>query len=238
MTQNQIISLIAASAGSLIVFAFQETIKETLKKLLAGLKPKQITFVFISLIAFVFIFISVAGFSILPTEDKTSEAGDSLETEVEVKSDAKAKTKSDAEVYTDLAKEGLEKGEEMLRNKRAKDSIRAASKEKIWVYQIGTAKDSEADAWEAANELQGIGNISIFKESRKSYLVICDSRYSEKKAKDSLNSFIAKTDTYSPGIRVKVIDLMSFCHKRKGLTETGKITKKKHEQSFKCLTCN
>lgn len=228
MTNNQI-TLILAAIGSFIILALNESIKELIKKLFSNLNSKQITIIFICLIGLVFGLISITGISFFGEKSNSSDMNDQS---------AIIKSHSDAEVYADLTKLALEKGEKLLDNKQIKDSIRIANRDKFWVYQIGIARSSESEAWEAAQALDGIDHIYIFKESRKSYLVVWDNNYDRKMSEDSLENFKASADSILLGNRVKVVDIMGLCPKRKKLKETDQITKKKRPEIFRCVTCD
>lgn len=230
MTQGQITTLILAGILSLIPFAFQEVIKEGIKKIFSHLNSRQLTLVFVGLIVLIFGVISITGFSFAAEENDSSEVTEPPETVTT--------NRSDAEVYAGLAETGLKEGEELLRKKRVKDSTLLANREKIWVYQIGAPISDETDAWQMAKDFNALANVCIFKAARKSFLIICDNGYAETDAQDSLETFSSKVDEIIPGTRVKTIDLMSLCSKRKALIETNKIIKRKKTESFKCYTCD
>lgn len=228
MTQGQIITIIITGAAALIPFFFREAIKEGIKKMFSGLSPRQVTALFFVLIVTLVIIASATGFTF---SGEDSPPGSSQQ---EVNS---SKTPTDAEVYADLAKTGINVTEDLLDKKRNKDSVRLANREKIWVYQIGLPKSSEADAWEAANKFAKIPSVSIFKESRKSYLLFQDIERSKEMLEDSLLQFKSELDSIVPGTRVKIVDLMSFCPKRKKLIESGKISRRKETEQYKCMSC-
>lgn len=226
MTIQQIIVLAAAGIISSIGFIFKEVIKEFIKKIISGLSPMQVTSVFLLLIIFAFGFLSFIGFKI--TDDQEAPLSETTNA---------FDNPSDAQVYAELTKTGLKEVKELSDKKHIKDSIRIATKEKEWVYQVGLPKKDESDAWETTKTLQDIPGICIFKESRKSYLIICEKNYSEKMLTDSLESFRSLVESLSPENKVKIIDINSFCSKRQKLIETGRVTKRKHKESFRCVTC-
>lgn len=154
----KIIALIVAGIGGLILLALQESIKEIIKKLFSGLNSKQVTLIFIVLIGFTFGVIYITGFSFLEDTPPKVEAEKTVITN----------NPSDAQVYSELAKTGLNEVKELSDKKHIKDSVRIATREKQWVYQIGIPKESEKEAWEMAKALNNIPNICVFKESRKS----------------------------------------------------------------------
>lgn len=226
---SQTITLIAFGAIGLIPLFFQEAIKEAIKKMFSGLSPRQVTSLFVMLVGALVIIASATGFTFF------GEDAAPVSSQVQVANPSKSP--SDAEVYADLAKTGINVTEDLLDKKRNKDSILLANREKVWVYQIGMPKNSESDAWEAANAFANIPSICIFKESRKSYLLFQDIDRSKEMLEDSLAQFRSELEEILPGTRVKIIDLMSFCPKRKKLIESGKITRKKKAEQYKCMTC-
>jgi hypothetical protein len=225
MTPN-IIALIVAAIGGLIVLALQESIKEIIKKLFSGLNSKQVTVIFIALIGFAFGLIYLTGSRVLNNKSAAIETDSTV-----------SNNPSDAQVYADLAKTGLDEVKELSEKKQFKDSVRAATREKQWVYQIGIPKENKSEAWETAKTLNSIPNICVFRESRKNYLIICDRNYSKKTMEDSLKVFSSIVNLISAENRVKIVDIISYCPKRKKLIETDKITRRKQPESFKCLTC-
>ncbi|CAN5913847.1 hypothetical protein BH11BAC7_BH11BAC7_08920 [soil metagenome] len=129
----KIIALIVAGIGGLILLALQESIKEIIKKLFSGLNSKQVTLIFIVLIGFTFGVIYITGFSFLEDTPPKVEAEKTVITN----------NPSDAQVYSELAKTGLNEVKELSDKKHIKDSVRIATREKQWFIRLAYQKKAK-----------------------------------------------------------------------------------------------
>lgn len=225
----KIIGLIAAGVGILIPLLAQESLKEIIKKTFSDVSPKTMRAILLICIVAAGGLLYVGGFTI-------AEVVQTEEPEPEPVVVQSAKTKE--EVIVDAVIEGIERTQEFVENKREKDSTFRANREKFWVYKIGINIDDESDAWDAALKVNSLGDISIFKEGRKNYFIICDPAWEKTMLDDSLSRFQDKLDSIGLSYRIEIVDLMDKCSKKETITQTSAIEKKKEEITFPCLTCD
>jgi hypothetical protein len=223
METSQIITALASLAILALPLLFQETIKEFIKKSFSDISPKQVRKYFA-----IFLIICFVSSLIADNNEPSQETFDQID---EYKNDT-------IQAVVEGAKIIIEEGEEFFNEKRTRDSIALANREKRWVYKIGDAIDNESDAWDAAMELSFLGDISIFKEERKSYVIICDPIFDQEELEASLSSYELQLDSIGLNYRIKVIDLMTYCSKKESIVETEAIDKRKHDEVFRCFTCD
>ena len=148
--------------------------------------------------------------------------------------------KSDIEIYTEVAKEGVELateiGKNMKENKQRKDSIYEAEREKRWVFQIGDIANNEDAILELYQQLKDLDGLSVFKESRRSFFLFKD----DGKAKQELEktSGDIKAQVLKATSRVVVIDLMEKCKKRESVKKTDDLIFKKKKVKISCYECS
>ena len=143
--------------------------------------------------------------------------------------------KTETEVYVDAVLDGVDMIGDALEQKRINDSIKRANKEEVWVYQIGLAKNNTKEIWPTYMVLNTItSNITIFKESRKSYYIVKNDGLDEDELISGLDAFKSEVDKLEP--IVKVVNLSTYCPLRKEVTEGEKIKIKKTKIS--CLVCD
>jgi hypothetical protein len=233
METTHIVGGIASLAVLALGIFFNEVIKEGIKKSFSDLSPQRMRGVFVILAIACLALAYGAGFGI------TKAVAGETNVVPEATIDNVDEYQNDSiQAAVEVAKVIIDEVDESLEAKRTRDSITLANREKYWVYRIGNPKDDESAVWDAAMEIKSIGDISIFKEGRKSYTIICDPGFNEQTMRDSLSSYEARLDLLGVNYRLELIDLMSYCSKKESLIETEPIKRKKHDESFKCLTCD
>lgn len=145
--------------------------------------------------------------------------------------------KSKDEIEVQVAEDIVELGQNILANKRYKDSMRIANKEEMWAYQIGVPF-SDIDALsEELEKLNSIEGVAVF-EDKGDYLIV-KTGDSEEQLLDSLGSFksqVKKTDPQTT--KVMVINLSLKCNKKSNIKE-GKARKLKRKFSeIHCYECD
>lgn len=234
MEVNQMIGYLSAAAVASLGLICSESFKEIIKKFFSGLSGKQINLLFYSLLA-------VAAYGAYYSVNITTNEKATKPIVVTPKETPAPHVKSDVEVVAEAAPEiikGISTGIKTIQaNKQKKDSIREANREKMWVYQVGLPMRSEKELWKAYKALKNIPNLFVFEESRKSFILIKDGKYhSEEEARNGLESFQREVDQL--GVRIKVIDLLSFCSKRETLIQNDNMTARKEEVEIPCFACN
>lgn len=233
METSHIAGSVASLAALVLIFVFREGIKEGLKKVFSDLSAQQVRSIFIILIIACFAAAYFAGFKI------SSLIADESETAPEVTSEQIDEYQNDTiQAAVDILKTTIDKTEEYIDNKRTRDSIALANREKRWVYKIGDSKSSESDAWDAAMAVSPLGDIYIFKEERKTYAIICDPILGKEELESSLEIYAAKLDSIGLSYRITIVDLMTYCSKKENIIESEAIDKRKHDETFRCLTCD
>ena len=209
---------------------FNESIKELIKKFFSQLSKFQINLLYFTLLILTIALpLSISYFVPSTHENDNIINIDSLNTH-------DTQGKDDITKYVEAGIKVTEETKKLFAIKHHNDSIKKANREKIWVYQIGLPKNDISELWNSYNSLQHFSNIFIFKESKNSFFIIKDDGYSEQELKDSLPNFKIKIDSIEK--RIKIIDLMSVCPKRKKITTTKKIKLKKGNPEVPCYICN
>lgn len=217
------VSLILA----ILVFVFHGAVKEHIGRLFKNLTDKQIIGIYI---LFAFAVISIPGLLGVATSEVSKPQTPTITSTTNI-----AAPKSKEEVYLDAGKTVLDVGGKVIEAKQKKDSTKRANRDEMWVEQIGTAKDEDAIVAEY-KKLQGIPHIFVFKQSRKSYLLITSNGHTEEESKASLPALREKLN----GIEsiVKSVDLISLCPLRKSVTEDKKFYNKKEHTAIHCFVCD
>jgi len=147
--------------------------------------------------------------------------------------------KTEIEEYREIADDVIDLGGEIAQgikeNKQQKDSIYEAEREKRWVFQIGNIVDSEDAILELYQQLKGIEGLSVFKESRKSYFLFVDGGKSKQELKDSSEEMELQVEKVTS--RVRIIDIVTKCNKRKKIKKRDDLNFKKEKVKIDCYEC-
>jgi hypothetical protein len=224
MDINLLIGLIVSAVIGIPALVFSETIKNVIKNFSSNLSKQQTTVIFILLLIIAISAPVLIGFLVSPTNTDI-DPNNQDSTAIDNKND-----------WVELGKDVIKVGTQFYYTQKKKDSIRMANREQFWVYQIGTPKKNPDELWESLKALTDIQNLYVFKESRKSYYIVKDDGYTKDVLNDSLVRFKSRID--STGNRLKIIDLMTFCSKRKKIKEGDKIKEKKGGLEVRCYVCD
>lgn len=148
---------------------------------------------------------------------------------------------TDAEVALEAGTEVIELfqelGEGISENNHIKDSIYEANRKHLWVYQIGEIMTSEEAVVNAFKQLDGLANIKVFKESKKSFVLYKDDGVTEEQTLidglEQIQSLVSHATS-----RVYVIDLMTKCDKKEDIVMIDPVKVKKDETEVECCTCD
>jgi len=212
--------------ASLVVVIIGLLSKEALKKLLSNwsdnLSKTQVNILLIAIIAaFALGVIPITAF----IEEKTAESQPSQPPQ---------RYKEDA--YVDAGKLVIDKSEKWIEDKHRKDSIREANKPQKWVYQIGPAISEKSALFDRYRLVRDLGNVYIFKESRKNYLIVLDKGYgSQSQCMEELDNF--KRQMTAIENNITVTNLMSFCSLKQNLVKIENIQERKEPIELPCMEC-
>lgn len=226
--QGITVGLIASGAMALLIFFFHESIKSLIAKRISNLTPQQVNRIFV-VVLLVLTFLAF-GIGDVITETVASEPV------------VQEQIMSKEEKNLELIKLGVNTGKELRAdiqaNKRKKDSIRQALKDRQWVYQIGPPISEKRDLFNKYRLLKDrrMGNFYIFKESRKNYLIILDDGQEEAIVK--ANFAAVREDLYPIEPDIQVIDLMSHCSWKETIRQVDNIDVRKETITLPCRECN
>ena len=180
------------------------------------------------LLLLIAILILVGGYFYLNSEEETSNETVNEYYEAE---------KTETEVYIEAGLEAVNIIGDGLKQKRINDSIKRANKEQVWVYQIGLSKNNVDEIWPTYKVVKNItSNITVFKDSRKSYYIVKNDGLGKDKLLIGLNAFKSEIDSVETII--KVVNLSKFCPLRKEISSGKKIKIKKAKTEIECLVCD
>ncbi len=232
METSHIVAVVASGVLATFAFIFHETIKEMIKKSISDQSPQRVRRFFVVLIFIGIAIVYGSGYGI------TSLIADNDVPSIPESSNQIDEYQNDTiQAIVEGTKIIIEEGEEFFDKKRLQDSTELVNREKRWVYKIGDPFDNESDAWDAAMALSYLGDISIFKEQRKSYMIVCDPIFDKDELEASLTSYKFQLDSLGLTYRITVVDLMSYCSKKESIVETEAIDMRKRDETFPCLTC-
>lgn len=224
INSTEIIGLAGATLIIALGLFFAENIKNIAQHYFSNRSKNQINNLYYSvLVGGVILFLAIAylgGFEKKPENNTTVEP-------------SPAQKSPEAE-YVEAGKVIIDLATDAYENKKYKDSIIIANKEKIWACQIGTPKKWDA-AWDLYEKVKHIDGICFFKAARKEYLVIKYDGDSEDEAKITMSNLLNEMD--SIGEKIQIINLMSYCSKKEKVVEQKKLRNKKKDYEVRLYEC-
>lgn len=172
-------------------------------------------------------------------EEKQSEVSINIESSnndtviVQQVNETSIQPKTQEEIIEDAVIKTIALSIDYFKNMKVNDSIKMASREKMFAYQIGFAINDKDELFEQFKKLDDKENIYVLKQSRNDYFLIKYSGKGEKELLDSLQLF-----ENSINQDVKVINMMELCSKNKKLVRGEKLTKRKEVSEIPCLVCD
>lgn len=221
----QIIGFGGAAITVAVGLFFTESIKHIVQQFFTKKSKSEIDIIFYSILSVaVLVFIGIGS---LGAGEKKKEFN-----VVENKNESNKHPEAD---YVEAGKEVYDIANEYIKEKKHNDSLYLASREKLWAFQIGTAKKEEA-AWDLYGRVKHIDGICFFKVSRREYMVIkYDGSFKEDFIDEALNSLTESID--SLGEKVQKIDLMSYCSKKEKVVEQKKLRNRKLDYEVRLYEC-
>ena len=128
---------------------------------------------------------------------------------------------------------------EARKEKNRRDSVFAANREEVWVYQIGLNKTEAKDFEETYNILsQRMQNLYFFKQSQKNYsLILHDGYNSEQELLDKQNEIEATLQQAGVKDKVNVINITTHCGLKEKIKPAAEVKLAKKEMAV-CYTCD
>jgi len=218
-----IVSLVLGAAG----IVFNTSIKQMIKQFFSKLTKKQIQMVFVGLFGLAVVFPSALVTFLFEDDNKEK---------IQVFNENHEAQKTETEVIVDAADKGVQLVDKLISQQKKKDSLKRANKETHWVYQIGVPKNSKKELWETYKLLQHIPNVTVFKESRRSYYIIKDDGVEKDSLINQESAFKVTIDKIEN--RIKIINLATFCKVRKEIKEGKRLKIRKPKVKLPCLICD
>lgn len=152
-----------------------------------------------------------------------------------------AQHKSNGELIYDGAKIIYNDSKEGIKNKKQRDSIIKADREKKYVYKIGTIKDNDDAVLKLYKQLKNVPSVNLsrifaFRISKNKYFLYENDEYNKNQINDSLLKFKAKIDSIEPYI--KIINLMEYCKVKEFIQETTPLKFKKEKIEIPVCNCD
>lgn len=197
--------------------------------------PNRVGFIMKILISSILILVFFS-FCDPPPKSMEVQVGETNESSTQA-TEPESKEKSDEEVIKETVQALVTIGENVIKNKKEKDSIRIANREQLYAYRIGLPINDIDEVFEAYKALNETDNIYVLKQSKRDYYLVYYDGSGKQQLEDSLESFKTKLpDTYSN--HISVINIIDLCIRSKEKLMVGeKLTKRKEEVQIPCLTC-
>ena len=151
--------------------------------------------------------------------------------------------KTDEEVKAELIKEGAKDLTALVKEarieKNRRDSVFAANREEVWVYQIGTNKNDVKDFEQTYQVLSSkLTNLYFFKRSRNDYYLIHHDGYNSEQELMDEQPALEKT-LADAGIKesVRVINITTYCSMKDAIKPAAEVKLKRKEMAV-CYTCD
>lgn len=197
--------------------------------------PNRVGFIMRVLISSVLILVFFS-FCDQPPKSMEVQIGETNESSTQA-TEPENKEKSDEEIIKETVQALVTISENVIKNKKEKDSIRIANREQLYAYRIGLPINDIDEVFEAYKTLGETDNIYVLKQTKRDYYLVYYDGSGKQQLEDSLESFKTKLpDIYNNDI--SVINIIDLCAKSKEKLMVGeKLTKRKEEVQIPCLTC-
>ena len=225
MEINGFLGLAISAILFTISLIFQESIKQIIKRYFSKISQKKLDKLFY--IILLIIVIIPFSFNYFPSFERE----ENIEEEVPISNE-----KSKEEIYVEAGMAVAEEVQKAIEQKKRNDSVRIANKQPNWVYQIGRPKISVQELWEAYEPLQGLSNLYVFKESKKSYIIIKDDGHSKQQLEESLEAFKSEVEKFET--RIEIVNLTTFCKAKEDIKQGKKIKIRKERIMLSSIECD
>ncbi|MCG3165551.1 MAG: hypothetical protein POELPBGB_01319 [Bacteroidia bacterium] len=202
----------------------QKFIDGIINKYIQGLSTAQVSILFWSICALAFFVPSVIGYG--ASEKSIQEVHNTTMIKAE---------KNDIQAAGELAMQTADLTQSIIAAQERKDSIIRASKDKLWVFQIGAQSDLEATA-ALYEKVKHIGNVNVFELPRRNYFVYQKTGAS---SKEELEKILPELKAQLSEIEtdISIIDLAEECKTRKDVTQDTKGKFQRKHPEISCYTC-
>ncbi len=152
-------------------------------------------------------------------------------------------TKTDQEVTSELIQKGAKDLTSLIKEarieKNRRDSVFAANRQEVWVYQIGVNKSSPKDFEETYNILSSsMQNLYFFKQSRSNYyLILHDGYNSEQELLDKQKEIETALSKAGVNDKIRVINITTHCGLKEEIKPADEVKLAKKEMAV-CYTCD
>lgn len=225
MEINGFLGLAISAILFTVSLIFQQSIKQIIKRYFSKISQKKLDKLFY--IILIIIVIIPFSFNYFPSFERE----ENVEEEVPISYE---KSKEEIYVETGMAVAGEVK--KVIEQKKRNDSVRIANKQPNWVCQIGRPKINVQELWEAYEPLQGLSNLYVFKESKKSYIIIKDDGYSKQQLEESLEAFKSEVEKFET--RIGIVNLTTFCKAKEDIKQGNKIKIRKESIMLSSIECD
>ena len=143
--------------------------------------------------------------------------------------------KTDAEVVVDGILNAIG---DAVENKRKRDSIFEANKDKHFAYKIGFEKTDRNDVFDTYKKLieLKIPGLYALETGRKEYVVISYEAKPEATLREQLEAFKSQVSSVEP--HVELVNIMSFCSLKEIIKKDKNLTSRKEDVEIPCLVCD
>jgi hypothetical protein len=123
--------------------------------------------------------------------------------------------------------------------KNRRDSVFAANRQEVWVYQIGVSKSKPTDFEKTYNILSTrMQNLYFFKKSPNNYyLILHDGYNSEKELLGKQNKIEATLAQAGIKDKVQVVNITTYCGLKEEIKPAAEVKLAKKETAI-CYTCD
>jgi hypothetical protein len=201
-------------------------IERIINKKIDGLSPFQTNLIFGAIVILTLAVPSLIGYSASP--EKTNQVVHNTTTTVEAE-------KNDYEAGAIAVEKLAGATQSIISAQERKDSIIRASKDQLWVFQIGVHSDMDA-ASTLYKKVQHIGNVNVFELPKRNFFVYqktgADTKTELEKTLPELKAQLREIET-----DISIIDLAKECRTRKDVTQDTKGKFQRKHPEIPCFTC-
>jgi hypothetical protein len=147
--------------------------------------------------------------------------------------------KSDGEMYLEAFTAAANVASDALENKRMKDSVKLAHKEKMYAYQIGLPmkeKDQVFDLYKKLGEAE-VKNVYVVRNPDDDYILVQYEAKEQDLLYENLKNFRDSLSDITSE-KIAVVNLTEFCSKKDIIKKDGTLKKKREDVEIPCLVCD
>lgn len=227
------------------IFAAQY-ITELVKKIFKGRSDQKAFLIFYAFVIFLFMigiamFLSSFANETLKYEEPQDDQTEEQEYGLDSTTAKEERRKTDAEILLEGAKEGANRVENYIDNRKEKLENLQKEKGNRFVFQIGDLVKGKKETLQRVEELRTIEGVQkmllkVFEVKRNKYLIFYDLNRSKQYMNQNQSSFkkrISKVEQL-----VKIIDLNAQCKPKQKIIFKEQLSKRKFDFEIECLECD